>query len=93
MADWSRRFDVPIPVPTGELSTLREAGEYVAGLPKREHDLPHWQIAVQTLIDAAEHGGIVMMADIAMRRALAHGQPKPSAAARKKPATRYRIVK
>jgi hypothetical protein len=83
---WSRRFDVPIPVPSGELSTLREAGEYVAALPKREHALPHWQAAMRVLIDAAEHGGIDMMADIAVRRALGLG--KPSAAAPRKKAAK-----
>jgi len=54
----------------GELTTLRQVGEYVAALPRREHDKPHWQTAMQYLIDAAERGGIVMLADIAMRRAL-----------------------
>jgi len=36
------------------------------------------QIAMRCLIDAAEHGGILMMAEIAMRRALSHGRPKPA---------------
>jgi hypothetical protein len=32
---WSRTFDDPIPVPDGsELRTLRDAGHYVAALPK-----------------------------------------------------------
>jgi hypothetical protein len=63
---WSNRFDAPIALPGGgEVETLREAGEYIAGLPKREHDQEHWQTATRVL---AELGGIVMMADIAMRR-------------------------
>jgi hypothetical protein len=33
---------------------------------------------------AAERGGIVMLAEIAMRQALAHGQPATSAGASKK---------
>jgi len=33
---------------------------------------------MRCLIDAAEHGGILMMAEIAMRRALSHGRPKPA---------------
>jgi hypothetical protein len=33
---WSRRFDAPIPLPAGgELATLREAGEYIAGPVRR----------------------------------------------------------
>jgi hypothetical protein len=36
-ADWSRAFEVPIPLPDGKtLSTLREAGDYVTSLPKAE---------------------------------------------------------
>jgi hypothetical protein len=71
---WSRQFDDPIPLPGGgEISTLREAGNCIIALPKREHDQTHWQTAMRCLIDAAEHGGIVMMAEIAMRRALSHG--------------------
>jgi len=56
---WSRRFDEPIPPPdTGEIETLREAGDYIIALPAREHGLPHWQIAMRCLIDAAERGGL-----------------------------------
>ena len=32
---------------------------------------------MRCLIEAAEHDGIVMMAEIAMRRALSHGELKP----------------
>jgi hypothetical protein len=33
---WSRRFDDPIPLPDGrELVTLRDAAEYITGLPKK----------------------------------------------------------
>jgi hypothetical protein len=36
---WSRAFDDPIPLPDGrELRTLRDAGNSIANLPKREHD-------------------------------------------------------
>jgi hypothetical protein len=41
MADWSRKFDEPIPLPDGgELKTLYEAGRYVEALPKRRHERP-----------------------------------------------------
>jgi hypothetical protein len=33
---WSRAFDAPIPLPDGgEITTLREAGEYVTACPRR----------------------------------------------------------
>jgi hypothetical protein len=42
---------------------------------------------------AAERGGILMLAEIAMRQALAHGRPMPVPALRKKAAKKYRIVR
>ena len=36
---WDRPFNDPIPLPDGgELRTLRDAGNYVTKLPKREHE-------------------------------------------------------
>jgi hypothetical protein len=90
---WSRHFDDAIPLPDGgEIETLREAANFIIALPEREHSLPHWQTAMRLLIDAAEHGGIVMMADIAMRRALSHGQPRPEPGPRKKAATDHSTI-
>jgi hypothetical protein len=41
LEEWSRTFDDPIPLPDGgKLNTPRDAGNYIAGLPKREHDAP-----------------------------------------------------
>jgi hypothetical protein len=38
---WSCTFDDPIPLlDGGDLRTLADAGNFVAGLPKREHDAP-----------------------------------------------------
>jgi hypothetical protein len=51
---------------------------YVAALSKPELTKPHRQIAAHKLLAAAERGGIVMLAEIAIGQALAHGQPKPS---------------
>jgi hypothetical protein len=76
---WSLEFEEPIALPKGKaLRTLRDAGEHVAALPKKEAALPHWQLAAQCLLSAAEHGGIVMMARIAMLRA----DPRARAAGR-----------
>src|SRR6267142_6087686 len=47
MADWTREFDEPIPVPKGrQLVTLRDAGDYVAELPEAEHMTAEWQAAM-----------------------------------------------
>jgi hypothetical protein len=76
---WSRAFDDPIPFPDGgELRTLRDAGHYVTALSKADQGKPHWQTAAHELTMAAERGGILMLAEIAMRQALTHGQPKPT---------------
>ncbi|HEY2246698.1 MAG TPA: hypothetical protein VGH70_04580 [Bradyrhizobium sp.] len=75
---WTRRFDTPIDAAGRTLATLRDAGDYILTLPKATRALPHWQLAAQLLLAAAEQGGIVMMADIAMRQALARDRPKPA---------------
>jgi hypothetical protein len=57
---WSRQFDEPIKLPNGgALQTLREAGEYVAALPKAEQKMTHWQTAAYQLMMVAERGGIL----------------------------------
>jgi hypothetical protein len=55
-------------------------------LSNAEQANPHWQTATRELIMAAEHVGILMLAEIAMRKALTHGRPKPASAPRKKAA-------
>jgi hypothetical protein len=91
---WSRQFDDPIPTGDGgELRSLRDAGVYVLALPPAEAERQHWRVAMKCLISAAEKGGIVMMARIAMLRALNHGDPDPAPAPRRKRAIGYRIVR
>jgi hypothetical protein len=68
---WSREFEEPIPLPDGRtLVTLRDAGEHIATLPKKEHSAPEWQAAMQALILVAESGGPTMLARIGVMRAL-----------------------
>jgi hypothetical protein len=70
MADWSRKFDEPIPLPKGrQLVTLKDAGTYITKLPKSEHMAPEWQAAMQALILVAR-GGPTMLARIGVMRAL-----------------------
>jgi hypothetical protein len=69
-ADWSRKFDEPIPLPNGrQLVTLKDAGTYITKLPRAEHMAPESQAAMQTLILVAR-GGPTMFARIRVMRAL-----------------------
>ena len=91
---WSRHFFEPIPTSDGgELRTLHDAGVYILALPPAEAEREHWQIAMEFLISAAEKGGIVMLARIAMLRAMNHGEPDPAPAPRGKRAKSNRIVR
>jgi hypothetical protein len=47
---WERPFEDPIEVDGRKLVTLRDAGEYIADLPKKQHAAPEWQAAMQALI-------------------------------------------
>jgi hypothetical protein len=60
---WGRKFNEPIALPAGgQLVTLRDAGEYIAKLPKKEHDAPEWQAAIEALMVVADLGGPTMFA-------------------------------
>ena len=50
--------------------TLRDAGEYIAALPKAVHCAPEWRTAMEALILVAESGGPTMFARIGIMRAL-----------------------
>jgi hypothetical protein len=91
---WDRVFDDPIILPDGrELVTLRDAGHHITALPKAAQRKPEWELATALLLSAAESGGIIMMAEIAMRRALGHGQPKPPPETLRKRPKRYRVIR
>jgi hypothetical protein len=91
---WSLEFDEPIPLASGKLlRTLRDAGEYVTALPQREADLSHWQVAASCLLQAVEKGGgLVVMARVAMVRALKAQGRRPKRTLRRKVTKRYRVV-
>jgi hypothetical protein len=75
------------------LRTLRDAGNYVAAFPNAKHDRPKWRLPAAMLMQTAEDGAPVMLAEIAMRRALnADGNPEPPEP-RRKAAKKYRIVR
>ena len=55
MVDKGQRFHNPIALPDGrELATLEFAARFIQKLPKAEALRPHWQLAVETLINTAE---------------------------------------
>jgi hypothetical protein len=91
---WSRTFADPIILQDGrKLITLRDAGEFITRLPKAKHARPEWRLAAAMLMQAAEDGAPVMLAEIAMRRALnADGSAEPPKPRRKR-AKKYRIVR
>ena len=85
---WHRAFNDPIPLPDGdELHTLRDAGNFIAKLPKREHDAPAWLAAIQALMLVAEHGGDTMLPRIGIMRALYPGEAAPPLS--KRPTNKY----
>lgn len=67
---WQRKFEDPITLADGRLLvTLMDAGEYISRLPKKETDLPDWQVAMQALL-LVSRSGPTMLARIAVMRAL-----------------------
>jgi carbon monoxide dehydrogenase subunit G len=83
-ADWSRKFDEPIPLPKGrQLATLKDAGAHITKLPKAEHSAAEWQAAMESLILVATLGGPTMMARIGVMRALNRRQVREFNSSRK----------
>lgn len=93
-ATWSKPFEEPIKVDGQEIVTLRDAIAWLAKkVPKARHNDPDVQLAARLVEDVAERGGISMLAEIAMRRVVNHGRPKPAPGPRRKPAKAYTIVR
>jgi len=89
---WFKRFIDPIILPDGrKLLTYRDAAEYITALSNAEHDEADRQVAMETLLLAAERDGPEMMARIAVMRAL-NQHVKATLAPRMQPTKAYRIV-
>jgi hypothetical protein len=73
---WSRAFADPIP--------LRDAGRFIAKLPKSEHDTPAWQGAMQALLLVAEDGDDTMLPRIGIMQALNRHRAKAAPEPRRK---------
>jgi hypothetical protein len=68
---WSKRFEDPVTLPNGrKLVTLLDAGNYVASLPRKEHESDAWQAAIEALLLAAQDRGPLLHARVGMLRAL-----------------------
>jgi hypothetical protein len=72
---------------------LRDAGNFITKLPKREHDAPEWQAAMQALMLVVEHGGDTMLPRIGIVRALHRQDDEPTPTPRKKAAKKYQVVR
>ncbi|MDB5616602.1 hypothetical protein [Tardiphaga sp.] len=73
---WDLRSPDPIPVSGRKpLETLCDAGAYITALPAETHSTPSWQTAIDCLPLAADKGGPVEFARLAMEKAL---RPKPT---------------
>lgn len=90
---WSRRFEVAITIDGAAITTLRQAADHILSLPAAAQAEPHWQIATEMIIAAAEDRRPLMFASIALRRALGHGAPAPATAPRRKRVKAYRIIR
>lgn len=90
---WSRTFVDPIDASGKRLTSLRDAATYITGLPAKTAAQPHWQLATKCLIDAADRGGILMLAELAMRKAIRHGRPSPERPQRKKRVKSFKIIR
>jgi hypothetical protein len=67
---WQRKFEDPIPLPDGHtLVTLRDAGDYIANLPKKDSGLREWQVAIEALMLVVRQDGPTMFARIGVMRA------------------------
>jgi hypothetical protein len=72
---WDAEFDRPIALPSGEMAiTLRQAAEHIITLPKAVRETTPWQHAMEILIETAEGRSPIMFAQIAVNRALSHGE-------------------
>ena len=56
------------------LHTPRDAGQYIASLPKREHDAEEWRTAIEALMLVVGHGGDTMLRIGIMRALIVRGQ-------------------
>ena len=73
---WNLPLDTPIEIEHGDhwLATLGEVGEYIISLPEtmQRHEL--WQVAAETVLEAAESGDTARVALVFHMAAIMCGQ-------------------
>jgi hypothetical protein len=90
---WEQTFADPIELPDGRtLRSLRDAGNFIASLPKSVQDRPEWQTATEALLLVVECDGDPMLAHIGIMQALRATKPTEPPAPRRKAAKRYRVL-
>jgi hypothetical protein len=90
---WGRPFENPVEVDGRKLVALRDAGKYIAALPKKEHDAPEWRAAMEALLLVVERGGPTMFARIGIMRALNRGKPTSKIEPRRKKARVFTVIR
>lgn len=91
--DWWRKFDDPIPIVNGNrLRSSRDVANYVTALPVAEQKTERWQTVVKIILLIAEKGGDMLLARIAVMRALHHREVRSSFPVRRRRAKRFRVV-
>jgi hypothetical protein len=91
---WRRLFQDPITLPDGlELARLEDAARFIYNLPRVDQESLHWQLAIETLINAADGRDFLMHARIAVLKALNQSKPDPTTAPRRKVAKKFKIVR
>ena len=63
--------------PVAGAGDVRDAGKYIAALPREKQERPEWQAAAEALIMAAEDRGPLMHAHVGMILALHGAKPIP----------------
>ena len=90
---WRRPFEYPIGIGDRALVTLLDAGEYIAALPKKEHEAAEWRAAMEALLLVVERGGPTMFARIGIMRAMNVGKPDPLTEPRRKQTKVYSLIR
>jgi hypothetical protein len=75
---WSKRFEVPIVLRSGEkLETLADARAHLLSLPKSKRQNPAVEAAIEALMMAAEGGDAMMHANAGIARLVRRLQKIP----------------
>ncbi|UYO50351.1 hypothetical protein KQX64_07190 [Rhodopseudomonas palustris] len=75
---WERQFEEPIPVPGQRpIRTLRDAAAYIEALSPAEQQHERVQAALYVLLQAADHGGPMLLARMGVSAMIGRFEPPP----------------